>query len=192
MLMGIGNLTEMTDADSAAINLLLLGYCQELGIQSVLTTEVINWARSSVRECDLARRMVHYAVLQRVPPKHISADLVMLRDERLRPFGNQQLDELAAQIRDRNVRIFAENGEIHLLRAGRRYSAADPFALFERLAADEDGRFDPAHAFYLGYEMCKALTALTLSKEYRQDEALDWGYLTADEDFHRLERRKHY
>ncbi len=54
MMMGIGNLTEMTDVDSAALNVLLLGICQELGIGSVLTTEVINWARSSVRECDLA------------------------------------------------------------------------------------------------------------------------------------------
>ena len=52
MMMGIGNLTEMTDADSAAINVVLLGFCQETGIRSVLTTQVINWARSSVRECD--------------------------------------------------------------------------------------------------------------------------------------------
>ncbi len=72
MLMGIGNLTEMTDADSAAINVLLLGFCQEMGIRSVLTTQVVNWARSSVRECDLARRLVHYAVRQRVPPKHVT------------------------------------------------------------------------------------------------------------------------
>ncbi|MCI0357885.1 MAG: DUF6513 domain-containing protein, partial [Planctomycetaceae bacterium] len=38
MMMGIGNLTELTDADSAGINVLLLGFCQELGIRSVLTT----------------------------------------------------------------------------------------------------------------------------------------------------------
>ncbi|MEX0711518.1 MAG: DUF6513 domain-containing protein, partial [Pirellulales bacterium] len=31
MMMGIGNLTELTDADSAPINVLLLGFCQELG-----------------------------------------------------------------------------------------------------------------------------------------------------------------
>ncbi|HWL73968.1 MAG TPA: DUF6513 domain-containing protein, partial [Burkholderiaceae bacterium] len=43
MMMGIGNLTELTDADSCAINVLLLGICQELGIRSVLTTQVINW-----------------------------------------------------------------------------------------------------------------------------------------------------
>jgi dihydropteroate synthase len=61
MLMGVGNLTELTDADSAGINVLLLGFCQELGIHSVLTTEVINWCRSCVRELDLARRLVWFA-----------------------------------------------------------------------------------------------------------------------------------
>ena len=87
MLMGIGNLTELTDADSAAINVLLLGFCQELSIHSVLTTEVINWARSSVDECDLARRLVYYAVRHRLPPKRLDAGLVMLRDAVVPEFG---------------------------------------------------------------------------------------------------------
>jgi hypothetical protein len=52
MLMGIGNLTELTDADSAGINVLLLAICEELDIRSILTTQVINWARTCVRECD--------------------------------------------------------------------------------------------------------------------------------------------
>ncbi len=47
---------------------------------------------------------------------------------------------------------------------------------------------DASHAFYLGYEMAKAATALTLAKDYRQDEALDWGFLTAPEQHHRLKR----
>ena len=182
----------MTDADSAAINVLLLGFCQETGIGSVLTTQVINWARSSVRECDIARRLAHYAVSQRVPPKHVTTDLVILRDHKLQPFGPEQLDELAGRIKDHNLRIFAEDGQIHVLRSGKRLSAADPFALFERLVTDFPDHLDPSHAFYLGYEMCKAMTALTLSKEYRQDESLDWGYLTVAEDYHRLERRKEY
>jgi dihydropteroate synthase-like protein len=192
MMMGIGNLTEMTDADSAAINVLLVGFCQEAGIGSVLTTQVINWARSSVRECDIARRLAYYAVSQRVPPKHVTTDLVILRDNKLQPFGAEQLDELAGRIKDHNVRIFAEDGQIHVLRSGKRLSDADPFALFERLETEFPDHMDPSHAFYLGYEMCKALTALTLSKEYRQDESLEWGYLTVAEDYHRLERRNEY
>ena len=35
------------------------------------------------------------------------------------------------------------------------------------------------------YELAKAVTALTLDKEYRQDEALDWGFLTRHETSHR-------
>jgi len=49
IMMGVGNLTELTDVDSAGVNMLLIAICQELGIRSVLTTQVINWARSSVR-----------------------------------------------------------------------------------------------------------------------------------------------
>src|SRR5207237_10328358 len=71
IMMGIGNLTELTDVDSAGVNVLLLGFCQELGIRSVLTTEVINWCRSCVPELDLARRLVYHACNQHVLPKHI-------------------------------------------------------------------------------------------------------------------------
>ena len=44
---------------------------------------------------------------------------------------------------------------------------------------------DPSHAFYLGYEMAKATIALTLGKNYTQDEALRWGFLTVPEESHR-------
>ena len=54
MLMGIGNLTELTEADTTGVTALLLGFCQELGIRNVLTTEVIDWARGAVREAVLA------------------------------------------------------------------------------------------------------------------------------------------
>lgn len=185
MLMGIGNITELTDADSAPLNTLLLGFCQETGIRSVLTTQVINWARSSVRECDLARRLVHYAVRHRVPPKHLAPDLVMLRDPPVVEFGVEFLEQLATQIRDSNYRIYAEQGRMHLIAAGLRLEDADPFRLFQKLLATQPRNMDASHAFYLGYELAKAATALTLSKEYRQDEALRWGFLTVPEVSHR-------
>src|SRR5262249_47446229 len=101
MMMGVGNLTELTDADSAGVNVLLLGFCQELGIRSVLTTEVINWCRSAVRELALARKLVYYACKEKVLPKRLEADLVLLRDPKLREHGEQILHELAQQIMDR-------------------------------------------------------------------------------------------
>ncbi len=189
MLMGIGNLTELTDVDSAGINVLLLGLCEELGIRSVLTTQVINWARSSVRECDLARRLVYHAVQHRELPKHVEPRLVMLRGPAPVAFGNEELDRLAGQLKDHNYRLFAEGGQVHLLSDGLHLADADPFTIFEQLLARQPKNLDPSHAFYLGYEMAKAATALTLAKEYRQDEALDWGFLTRPEVSHRRTQR---
>jgi dihydropteroate synthase len=182
MMMGTGNITELTGADSAPINVVLLGFCEELGIRSVLTTEVIHWARSSVRELDLARRLVHFAVKHRRLPKHIEPKLHLLRDETLRRHGRAELDRLASEIRDRNFRIFAEDGSIHVLSSELHLEGTDPFELFPKL-----GVSDASHAFYLGYEMAKAVTALTLGKNYTQDEALRWGFLTREERSHRLE-----
>ena len=180
MIMGTGNLTELTDVDSAGVNTILLGFCQELSIRSVLTTAVINWARSSVREIDLARRLVHHAVTNHSLPKHVEPRLVALRDPRVAEFGSDSLTELQQRIRDPNWRIFAEGGKIVVMNNEHLQRDQDPFVLFEQMRVT-----DAAHAFYLGYEMMKAKTALTLSKSYRQDQALDWGFLTEPEQSHR-------
>ena len=179
MMMGVGNLTELTDVDSAGVNVLLLGFCQEVGIRSVLTTQVINWCRSCVRELDLARRLVYHACTRRVLPKHVEPDLLLLRDPKLRTHGEAMLAELAARVTDRNFRLFAERGLLHVLNNQIFLRGVDPFALFARMRERAD--IDPSHAFYLGYEMAKALTALTLGKNYTQDQALRWGFLTQEE-----------
>ena len=179
MLMGVGNLTELTDVDSAGLNVLLLGFCQEVGIRSVLTTQVVNWCRSCVRELDLARRLVHYACRQRTLPKHVEPNLVMLRDPKLRIHGAAMLAELASRITDRNFRLFAERGLLYAFNNQMFLQNSDPFALFAQMR--ERTEIDPSHAFYLGYEMAKAVTALTLGKNYVQDQALRWGFLTAEE-----------
>lgn len=190
IMMGIGNLTELTDVDSAGINVILLAICQELKIRSVLTTQVINWARSSVAECDIARRLVHFAVNKQMPPKHVSQKLVSLRDPKLKTFGAEEIQNLASQIKDNNYRIIAESGALHLLGSKQLFQSVDPFDLFDQLADSNPTNLDPSHAFYLGYELCKAMTALTLGKQYTQDESLNWGYLTRPEqDRHRLKKR---
>ncbi len=180
MLMGVGNLTELTDADSAAINVVLLGFCQEIGIRSVLTTQVINWCRSCVRELDLARRLVYHACQRSVLPKHLEPDLHLLRDPKLREYGPIALAELAARVTDRNFRLFAERGQLHVFNNRLQLMGTDPFALFAQM--QQQDAIDPAHAFYLGYEMAKAVTALTLGKNYVQDQALRWGFLSVEED----------
>ena len=184
MMMGIGNLTELTDADSAGLNTVLIGFCQEVGIRSVLTTEVIHWAASSVRECALARALAWHAVTHRTLPKHVEPRLITLRAGKPQTHGPEVLEQLATAIRDPNFRIFAERGMIHLVGAGLHLESRDPFALFDELQTVGRTDVDPSHAFYLGYEMAKAVTALTLGKDYRQDQPLDWGFLTQPEIGH--------
>lgn len=192
IMMGVGNVTELVETDTNGLSLLLAGACQELGIQSVLTTEVAAWCRSAVKEFNLARRIAKVAVEHGMPVKGIDPGLLMLRDRKSPPVGQDVLDEWARTIRDPNFRIIVERGEIHILNRDGYWRGTDAYTLFDRFAADI-APLDPAHAFYLGYELSKAATALTLGKRYVQDEALNWGILTVPEasahERRRAERR---
>ena len=185
MLMGIGNLTELTDVDSAGVNATLVGFCQEVGVRSVLTTAVTPWARSSVAEVAVARELAHHAVTRRTLPKRVDPRLVVLRDPRVPTFGGPTLAAMARGVKDPNWRIYAEDGQIHAFNNAEYLTGTDPFLLFSRMNVA-----DPAHAFYLGHELSKARTALTLNKAYRQDEALAWGFLTEPEASLRLPRSR--
>jgi dihydropteroate synthase len=181
MLMGIGNVTELAETDTAGPNLLLAGICQELGIRSVLTTEVVHWARTAVREFDVARRIVRQALAAGTIPKHIDSRLLTLRDPKVTSPGREALDGLAARITDPNFRVFVDGDELVVMNRDGLWRGRDPFVLFEQLATLPSAP-DPGHAFYLGYEMAKAVVALTLGKQYRQDQALRWGLHTVEEE----------
>ena len=79
-LMGIGNITELTSADTTGVNALLIAICEETGVRAVLTTEVIPWARGAVREIDIARRLMHHAVTHRTLPKGVDDRLLTVKD----------------------------------------------------------------------------------------------------------------
>jgi dihydropteroate synthase-like protein len=177
MLMGIGNLTELTAADSTGVNALLIAVCQELGIRSVLTTEVIPWARGAVREVDVARRLMHYAVTKHTVPKGVDDRLVTVKDPVVLSYSEAELRALQAQISDPNYRIFADGETITVFNSERFVRGTDIQTIFAQLDVD-----DPAHAFYLGKELAKASLAVTLGKTYRQEGALAWGYLTPPDD----------
>lgn len=187
IMMGVGNLTEMTQVDSAGVNFLLLALCQEWGIESILTTEVAGWCGASVREIARIRSIVYHSIAEGVVPKRLDPGLVVLGESKRRTPEPGALDEIAACLHDKNIRIFAENGRIEAMSGQFRLSDSDPFELFDKIQAIEP--LDASHAFYLGYEMSKAVTALTLGKIYRQDAALNWGHLTRPEESH-LKRRK--
>ena len=173
MFMGIGNLTELTEADTTGVTAMLIGFCQELGIRNVLTTEVIDWARGAVREAVIAAELMHFAIERGTPPKHIDGRLVTVKDDEFRPYAEPELRELQAQVTDPNYRIFVDADAIYVFNADRFVKGTDLNEIFDQLGVDE-----ATHAFYLGKELMKATIALGLRKNYRQESPLDWGYMT--------------
>jgi dihydropteroate synthase-like protein len=176
-LMGVGNITELTSADTTGVHAVLLAICQEVGVRGVLTTEVIPWARGAVREIDVARRLAYHAVRHRTLPKNVDDRLVTVKDPEILEYDEAELRQLHAAVKDSNFRIFADRTTITVFNDALFVRGTDPQAIFAQLGVDE-----ATHAFYLGRELMKARLAITLGKTYRQEGALSWGYLTPPDD----------
>lgn len=177
LLMGIGNITELTAADTTGVNALLVAICEEVGVRAVLTTEVIPWAHGVVREVDVARRLMHYAVREQVVPKRIDDRLVTIKDPRILAYSEDELRALQREVKDPNFRIFTDATTITVFNRDVFVRGTDIQDIFAQLGVDE-----PTHAFYLGKELARARLAITLGKTYRQEGSLNWGYLTPPDD----------
>jgi len=178
IIMGIGNLTELTEADTTGINAVVFGFISELGINAILTTEVSNHASSVVREADWARRIMYYARHENSLPKGVHDALLTTHSRKPFPYSPEEIRELAADIRDPNYRVQVSAEGIHVFNRDGFVTGRDPFTLFPSLAQLEN---DAPHAFYMGVELARAQIAWQLGKRYVQDEELDWGAAAAPE-----------
>lgn len=171
MMMGVGNLTELTHTDTVGINTILLGICSELKVKAILATQVSKHARTAVREANLARRIFHAAASINALPKHINDGLMCLHERKPFPYTEAELQELWKSIHDPSYRIQISPEGLHIFNRDGFHTATDPFELYPKLGVEQDG----GHAFYLGVELARAQIAWQLGKRYNQDEQLDWG-----------------
>ncbi|MDD5275856.1 MAG: DUF6513 domain-containing protein [Methylovulum sp.] len=171
MMLGVGNITELTHADTMGMNALLLGICSELDINHILATEVSGHACRAIKEADRARRIMLAAKTQNTLPKHIDPSLLALHETAPFPYSLTEIKELAGQIKDPSFRIQTSPEGLHIFNRDGLHSATDPFALFPKLQIETDG----GHAFYLGVELARAEIAWQLGKRFTQDQALSWG-----------------
>jgi dihydropteroate synthase-like protein len=171
ILMGTGNLTELTDADSVGVTAALLGICSELFIRNLLVVQVSPHTRRTIQEHDAARRIMFAAREDSSLPKDYSSALLSLHDRKPFPDTPSEIVELAAQVKDANFRIEIGEDGIHVFNGDGHHVAQDAMSLFTVLGVERDG----PHAFYLGAELMKAEIAWRLGKRYAQDSPLDWG-----------------
>jgi len=171
MMMGIGNLTELTDADTTGINALLFGMISELNINAVLATSVSMHAVNAIAEADMARRMMHTAKNDDRLPRGYSNGLLGLHDRRPFTYTADEVKEIAVMIKDPSFRIQVTENGIHIYNRDGIHENVDPFMLYPHLKVDNDA----SHAFYLGVELARAQIAWQLKKRYVQDQELEWG-----------------
>lgn len=171
IMMGVGNLTELTEADTSGINALLFGVAAELNVSAVLTTQVSPHARRAVREADVARRVMHAAVQNQTLPKGLNGALATVHERRPHTDTPAEIAATAAQVKDPNFRVQVSPLGLHVYNRDGERIATDAFALWPQLGLQGDG----GHAFYMGVELGKAELAWQLGKRYVQDQPLNWG-----------------
>jgi dihydropteroate synthase-like protein len=194
LLFGVGNITELMDADSVGINALLAGIACETGVSVLLTTEKSDKAIGSVKELAIASKMMFLAKKRGSVPKDLGLDLLILKDKRIREESYNIKIEAETQIATATEKpkppLFDPKGcfKIMLDRADNvivalRFSTPKldkPTVIIKGKTAEEIytkivemdlvTRLD--HAAYLGSELTKAEIALKTGKGYIQDNPL--------------------
>lgn len=171
VMMGVGNVTELTDADTTGINAILFGLISELNINAVLATSVSPHAVNAIAEADIARRMMYAAKQDDRLPRGYSNGLLGLHDRKPFPYSAEEIAELATQIKDPSIRVMVSETGVHVYNREGAQLAVDPFVFYPKLGVENDA----SHAFYLGVELARAQIAHQLGKRYVQDEMLSWG-----------------
>ena len=171
IMMGSGNLTELTDADTIGMQAVLAGIMSELGITHLLTTQVGGHALGAVQEADAARRMMFAARSADALPRRLGAELLALRDTSPFPYSAEEIASTARAVKDPSFRVQVSEEGIHVYNRDGVRTANEPFRLYPQLGLDGDA----SHAFYMGVELARAQIAWQLGKRYAQDEELRWG-----------------
>ena len=97
IMMGTGNLTELTEADTSGITAVLLGLCSELAIRNVLVVQVSPHTRRTVPEHDAGRRLMFASRRDEGLPKGYGAGLLQIHDVKPYPASPAEIQERATR-----------------------------------------------------------------------------------------------
>ena len=169
--MGTGNLTELTDCDSSGVNAIMMGLVSELSINAVLVVQVSEHCKNSIRETDIARKIMFFSKKNQRLPFRVSDELMGMSERNLKRKSQEEISEIRSMIKDNNYRILLSQKAINIFNNEVVATGKDPYDFFEKIEVNDD----TSHAFYLGVELARAQIALQLGKNYDQDNELNWG-----------------
>ncbi|HJH28895.1 MAG TPA: dihydropteroate synthase-like protein [Methanosarcinaceae archaeon] len=183
LFFGVGNVTELIDADSAGVNAAFCGIAADVGANILFTPEFSNKAQGSIHELKTASEMMILANERDSSPKDLGIDLLVMKEKRRREDAMIPADAIDTKKSDMwrvdpagCVRIeispdlsSGAGGKI-LVRH------RDACIVGENASEVLDTLIDMrlvstlGHAGYLGRELKKAELALQFNRSYAQDD----------------------
>ncbi|VVB95631.1 Uncharacterised protein [uncultured archaeon] len=186
LFFGIGNVTELIDADSIGVNAMLSGVAMELSASILFTPEFSSKAHDSVSELKTASMMMMLARERGSAPKDLGIDMLAIKEKRRREFGLLPEKAIEAEGSGKwpldpagcfKIGVTEDeyrNGKVHPGKIVAKHNdnsiagetAKDVLDTIIRLGLVS--RID--HAGYLGRELMKAELALKFKRSYSQDD----------------------
>lgn len=192
LLFGIGNATELIDADSPGVNGALTALAREAGACMLHVPEHSVKTRGSVREVSQASKMVYIAEKRMTPPKDIGLDLLILKEKRWKELVyNSNMEKNTKLVKATEDASFVQDVagwfKIHVDREKKEIIAVHYPASIDKPGTIVKGGTPHVvyqtiirlnlvskleHAAYLGRELESAYLALRTGRSYLQDEEL--------------------
>lgn len=180
LFVGVGNVTELLEADSIGVNAVLAGMAMELRAAVLFTPECSDKARGSIRELKTSSEMMSLARDRKGSPKDLGIDLLVVKERRRRPeFDIAKGKLIDAKSFDHAKWVPDPHGNFVIgIKDGYILAVHDSELTIKGKSAKEvlDALFDLelvsslSHAGYLGRELGKAEIALKIGRSYAQDD----------------------
>jgi dihydropteroate synthase-like protein len=183
LFFGVGNVTELLDADTIGVNAALCGIGTELGASILFTPEFSDKALGSIRELKTASEMMQLSRIRESAPKDLGLDLLCIKEKRRRP--DRALPENVIEAKARKNWQVDPAGPVRIWIVPDMISGTGGLIVAEHEKTSVAGknarevmdtllelklvsRLD--HAAYLGRELEKAELALKFNRSYAQDD----------------------
>ncbi|WP_292463930.1 dihydropteroate synthase-like protein [Methanolobus sp.] len=179
---GVGNVTELLDADSAGSNATLCGIGADVGASILFTPEFSNKAQGSVSELSKASLMMLLARERASSPKDLGIDLMEIKEKRRR--NDAVLPEVFVRAKSHRMWKLDPAGSIRIgiiphedCKGGLILAEHEKVSVAGKSAGEVmDTLIDMGlvsrleHAGYLGRELKQAEIALKFNRSYSQDD----------------------
>ena len=190
MFFGVGNVSELMDADSGGVNVLLAGIGMELGVSILFTPEESGKTRGSVYELATASKMMFLAKHRKSIPKDLGINLVAFKDKHKRnDIILNEMDGIPQTRREKPLKFIRDKAGSFKISIEYKTTVAKSLITATHFKKNKPDLVIVGHsakevyeeiisknlvtrmehAAYLGSELQKAEIAMITGKEYVQD-----------------------